>query len=170
MEIPKDILYPKINKPVCKTFLVGGPPGSGKSTFVKANAKAKDIIIDLDEIMAKLSGMSLYQSNHDEWIIKALQERNRLINSLSMVDKSITAWVIISAAGTQWAWWKRNLKANNVHSCWCPIDICILRIRNDKRRAHDLNRHISACISWFDNEEKAIKRMSMQSSYRDYNE
>jgi predicted kinase len=132
MEIPKDILYPKINKPVCKTFLVGGPPGSGKSTFVKANAKAKDIIIDLDEIMAKLSGMSLYQSNHDEWIIKALQERNRLINSLSMVDIINNSMVIIYRRRYSMGMVERNLKANNVHSCWCPIDICKLRIRNDK--------------------------------------
>ena len=170
MEISKDILYPKINKPSCKVFLVGGPPGSGKSTFVKNNAKPSDIIIDLDEIMASLSRLPLYQANHEEWIIKSMEERNRLINSLSMADKSITAWVIVSASGTQWAWWKRNLRANNTHSCWCPIDICIARIRNDKRRAHDLNHHISTCISWFKNEEMAIKRLSIGASYRGYDE
>ncbi len=165
MEIPKDILYPKINKPSCQVFLVGGPPGSGKSTFVKANAKPNDIIIDLDEIMSKLSGLPIYQANHDEWIIKSLKERNRILDSLSTVDKSITAWVIVSASGFQWQWWRINLRAPKIHSCWCPMEVCISKIKNDRRRLHDLARHISACIGWFINEEKAMKLILKTSSY-----
>src|SRR5690625_3570785 len=36
-------------KPACRVELVTGPPGAGKSTYCKAQAKQGDVIIDLDE-------------------------------------------------------------------------------------------------------------------------
>src|SRR5262245_53579479 len=41
---------PCLPKPRCRVRLICGPPAAGKSTYVKDNAKADDIVIDLEAI------------------------------------------------------------------------------------------------------------------------
>jgi hypothetical protein len=42
--------------------IVCGPPGSGKSTYIREHAKQGDTIIDLDAIMGTLSGKPEHQN------------------------------------------------------------------------------------------------------------
>lgn len=155
--IDKSILFPAIKRPSCRVMLIGGPPGSGKSYYVNKNKKQDDIVIDLDEIMAELSGLSIYQADKDTWLIPAIKERNKILSSLCNENINRVAWVIICASGSQWMWWRMTLKPKVAHSCWMPMDVCINRIKADQRRSHQVDRHIKACVDWFDAEQRSIK-------------
>ncbi|MFG3154238.1 AAA family ATPase [Streptomyces sp. NPDC048219] len=47
-------------------YVITGPPAAGKSTWIKANATARDIVIDLDRITLALTGPGAPQWNHDK--------------------------------------------------------------------------------------------------------
>lgn len=73
--------------------LVVGPPGSGKSTFVKREAKAGDVVIDMDDIRKGL-GFTRHDSSR-EALHAALTERNRMIEGLWRAA-GCEAWLIAS--------------------------------------------------------------------------
>jgi adenylate kinase family enzyme len=157
IRIDKSILYPTIKRPSCRVMLIGGPPGSGKSYYVRTRRSPNDIVIDLDEIMAELSGQSIYQADKDKWIMPSLKERNRRLSLLCNEKKDRVAWFIVCASGSQWMWWRRTLRPDVAHSCWVSQDVCMSRIKSDQRRAHDMARHIKACADWFKAEQASIK-------------
>lgn len=41
-------------------YVIAGPPGSGKTTWAKQNARRGDAIVDVDALFAALSGRALY--------------------------------------------------------------------------------------------------------------
>lgn len=46
-------------------YVITGPPASGKSTWIQAHARARDIVIDLDRITRALTGPGAPAWNHD---------------------------------------------------------------------------------------------------------
>ncbi|MEU1478896.1 hypothetical protein [Streptomyces sp. NPDC005760] len=46
-------------------YVVTGPPAAGKSSWIEARAKPRDIVIDLDRITRALTGPGAPQWNHD---------------------------------------------------------------------------------------------------------
>ncbi|MEU9861319.1 hypothetical protein AB0D99_10605 [Streptomyces sp. NPDC047971] len=51
-------------------YVISGPPAAGKSSWIKANARARDIVIDLDLIATALAGPGAPQWNHDPVLLK----------------------------------------------------------------------------------------------------
>lgn len=51
-------------------YVVSGPPAAGKSSWIRANATARDIVIDLDLIATSLAGPGAPQWNHDPTLLK----------------------------------------------------------------------------------------------------
>ncbi|WP_255951555.1 hypothetical protein [Streptomyces odontomachi] len=51
-------------------YVVTGPPASGKSSWIEARAKPRDIIIDLDRIALALAGPGAPQWHHGETLLK----------------------------------------------------------------------------------------------------
>jgi HNH endonuclease len=66
----------------CKLTIVCGPPAAGKSTYVAAHKKPWDIVIDLDEIKAKLE---------DQSVGRAPATRNKLLANLASEGPSTHA-------------------------------------------------------------------------------
>ncbi|MFA5130466.1 MAG: HNH endonuclease [Patescibacteria group bacterium] len=134
------------------TFIVCGPPGSGKSTHVKKRMHPGDIVIDLDDIKAELSGDPIYQSD-DKWIRPAINERNKRIMRLSEYPSNPedkTAWLIISLPkGDDREWWHEKLKAQSVTVLLKDEYECIRNIENDIRRLGHEGRFINAVKKWW---------------------
>ncbi|WP_328941532.1 ATP-binding protein [Streptomyces sp. NBC_00250] len=51
-------------------YVVTGPPAAGKSSWIAANARACDIVIDLDRIALSLAGPDAPQWRHDPTLLK----------------------------------------------------------------------------------------------------
>lgn len=128
--------------------IVFGPPGSGKSTYVRDRAKSADVVIDLDEIRAEISGLPLYEGG-SEWLGPAIRRRNSLLGGLKKIARP--AWFITTGSGKQdRMWWTDKLKPTNVVVMKPSIDECIARIRSDSRRSDEVRlRHIKAAREWF---------------------
>jgi 5-methylcytosine-specific restriction protein A len=105
MTIAQSILLPEIpSRARPKLNILAGPPGAGKTTYLNAHKQADDIVIDLAEIKARLSGCPIYCAG-DEWLLPALKERNRQLMALATSNASV-AWLLVGApsANARWHW------------------------------------------------------------------
>ena len=136
-------------RPSCKVILVCGPPGSGKNSYLQERRAPRDIVIDLDEIQARLSGAPIYEARI-EWFGPALAERNSRLAALTMESPSRLAWVIIgSPSAGQRQWWQTQLGAESVVLLNTTADECKRRIRADARRTKVMTRHLAAIEEWW---------------------
>ncbi|MGA6159602.1 AAA family ATPase [Stenotrophomonas sp. NPDC087984] len=53
-------------------YVVTGPPGAGKSSWIQAHAKPHDIVIDLDRIALALAGPGADHHAHSETLLKVV--------------------------------------------------------------------------------------------------
>lgn len=99
-------------KPAIPTTLVCGPPGSGKTTYVRERARAGDVVIDLDDIIQDLHGVHGHYYAGD--VASALWERNRRIAELVRKEGG-AAWIIMAAPSrSARTWWADKLGAKVV--------------------------------------------------------
>ena len=121
-------------------FLVCGSPGSGKSTYVRENKKANDLVIDLDYICAALMGEpdNIYL-NHEPVLSVALEIRG-LLYKIVASRKGIweRAFVITSVSNPM----EQKAIAMELNAeivvIDTPLEDCIRRINNDERRANSV--------------------------------
>lgn len=87
--------------------IVCGPPCSGKSTYVRKHAAESDLVIDLDDILARIHpGYRPYCSPIDSLQFnQAIRVRNALLGSLSK-KPARDAWFIVGAPTVaERDWW-----------------------------------------------------------------
>ena len=137
-------------KPRCRVELVCGPYGSGKSTYVAERARPADIVIDLDEIAAQLSGLPMHEAGK-EWVGRALYERNRRLAKLAGAAAATVAWVIVSAPSAALReWWRAKLDATSLHVLDVSEAECARRIGNDDTRSKAAKaRQLAAAADWW---------------------
>ena len=141
---------PNIKPSASPVTIVSGPPGSGKSTWVKERAGPNDLIIDLDDIKSRLSGLPAHQAG-DKWSAPALAERNRILASLSN-SKHNRVWLVIGAPkASERQWWKDTLGAEETIVLETPHDMCAERIDSDNQRGVRKHDHKAWMNKWFDN-------------------
>jgi hypothetical protein len=129
--------------------VVCGPPGSGKSSYVAERSKPDDVVIDLDEIIASLSGLPLYQASK-AWLTAALDERNRRLRALHTDVDHRAAWFIVSAPDPgERQTWARRLGGDLVVLATDARE-CIRRIRADPARAGHRQRMERGVREWFE--------------------
>ena len=78
-------------KRAVKNLVITGPPGSGKTTWVKENMKDGDIVLDLDAIKAALLGNrdSTFHSDVDKGTVKTLEKmRDAFYRSVNNRDNA----------------------------------------------------------------------------------
>ena len=135
--VEADLFWPTLLRaPAMPVTLVCGPPASGKSSYVTANAGASDVVIDVDEIAREISGSARNPSRDIRY--KALAERNRRLAELADNFEARAAWfVTTSAAGLLRERWARLLRAQRVLLILTPRSVCMDRmIRDPERRLH----------------------------------
>lgn len=139
---------PFIPAPRIPVTIVCGPAGAGKSTYVRNNAGPRDLVIDLDEIRAALSGGRLH-AYAPEFLADALDERNRLLASLATDTTHDRAWFIVSApTQAERDLWASKLKAKVV-LLDTPLNECERRIRADHARVGETDRMIRLAADWW---------------------
>lgn len=53
-------------------YVVTGPPGAGKSTWIQGHAKAQDIVIDMDLMALAMAGPGADHHDHPETLLKVV--------------------------------------------------------------------------------------------------
>lgn len=137
--------------------IVCGPPASGKSTLVRLRCSPDDLILDLDEIAAGLSGLSSHSWGRD-WLAPALRSRNELLGRLSRSPCTWpAAWLIVSEPKAERRqWWRDTMKPTTITVLETDATICRARIRADAERASRREMWDSAVIRWWSRYDRRV--------------
>lgn len=129
--------------------LVCGPPASGKSTYVAEHASQRDLVVDLDEIAAQLSGEQKHSWSRRKWLHPALRARNALLGRLSEPRPPWPrAWVIVSEPRSDnRQWWVDELRPERIVVLETKPETCMARARMGHERARDITQ--DAIIWWW---------------------
>jgi 5-methylcytosine-specific restriction protein A len=137
-------------KPLIQIIAVCGPPGSGKSTYVRERASPADLVLDTDEIAAWATGKPIYEASAEDRD-GAIRYRNTMLARLGRERDAGTyskCWLIVTAATPRarqfWASYASKLVTLNPGT-----DECIRRINADDRRpAHVKRASIEGVRQW----------------------
>lgn len=134
--------------------VVCGPPGAGKSTFVRQHAGPADMVLDLDVIAAALSGLPLYTAGR-QWVEASLRWRNSRLGLLGTVSSRWpAAWLIVGEPTLRWRdWWRATMRPARTLILGTPRQVCRARIEADLTRPF-IEKRLEVCDSWFLNFER----------------
>lgn len=128
---------------------VAGPPGAGKSTWVRERAGPLDLVLDLDEMAARLAGLPLYAAN-DAQRKAALRLRNARLEQLALAAPPWPrAWLIITAPHPADRRYWREQGGAHVVVLETPLSECLRRIAADTRRGARAEHHARVARSWW---------------------
>ncbi|WP_310474083.1 hypothetical protein [Sandarakinorhabdus sp.] len=99
--------------PACRVHVVAGPPGPGLREYALAHCRPDAEIIDLAEIIARLSN-----GRPGDWAALALDERNRRLADLARADPGHEVW-LISLSPKQW---QRDFLAGKLNARVTVVD------------------------------------------------
>lgn len=117
--------------------IVTGAPAAGKNHWVERQRGAGDLVIDLDEIAAGLSGGPVTHAwPRRLWMDAALHERGRRLRALA--DPTApwpAAWFIVCEPEPGWRdWWQRMLQPRRIVVVETSPATCLARIAADPDR------------------------------------
>jgi hypothetical protein len=128
--------------------IVCGAPASGKNAYVASHAGPDDVVIDLDEIASRLSGLPLHGWGR-EWLDAALRERNDTLGKLTRPSQWRRAWLIVQEpTALKREWWYAKLNPAAIIVIETSLAICLDRIRADTERPPT---HLAAAQRWWAN-------------------
>lgn len=131
-------------------FIVCGPPGSGKTTWVNSRILPGDELICLDTIMSQIQGTAPHRFDRSR-IGEGLVVRNNRLLQLS-ASKAQNAYFIVSCRdGDERRWWAEQLKPTKLILLNIGADECVKRIYNDPERQPVAlkNKMIEAVHWWY---------------------
>jgi len=132
--------------------IVCGAPCSGKNTYVEAMKSPGDLVIDLDNIAANLSGEPMHAWQRRVWLAPALAHRNRLLKSLSEPNNFNQAWFIVSEArADRRQWWVDKLHPRRMVVIETEPLECMRRISLEKERHETAEATRQAIRQWWQN-------------------
>ena len=129
------------------TVLVCGPPGSGKTTYVKERAKPGDLIVDFDAILSAISGQEWYRASAD---LKpyACEARDAIIFHLKRMLKP-DAWIITSSSDPDYVRTLKKATRATLVMLAVPANECLRRIAADTRRVDQLEGWRAVVNQWW---------------------
>lgn len=143
-----DDVPPNIAPPSIPVTMVSGPPGAGKTTYVRTHARPHDVVIDLDDILVRIGARPW--TNDTGELARALAYRDAMLKGLSTKRKGRRAWFVIGAPSPyQRDAWAKALRTTDVVVLRTDADTCKARIAADPARAHARDRLITAVDDWF---------------------
>jgi 5-methylcytosine-specific restriction endonuclease McrA/predicted kinase len=130
--------------------IVCGPPGSGKTTYVRENFVRGDLIIDLDAIMSALSNLPWYDKPAN-LIAYANEVKTALINK-AMIDgdQAPRIWIIATAAHVEDRARLRSRLGAITVVLETTISECVNRIAADPRRPHQAAAMEDVIKEWWE--------------------
>jgi len=133
---------------VTKVVVVCGPPGSGKSTYVAEHRKPHDIAVDLDALMAAISGRDWYDESPAH-LTFAMAARDGIFNRLEQASGVPTAWIVMSGARLD----DREEPRQRFGARVILLDVgeleCLRRIKADPRRSAKFTMWKQIVKRWF---------------------
>lgn len=135
-------------------YVVCGPPGSGKTTYVTGRKRTGDLVVDLDALFAALSGEAWYDKSSNllpvvldvrDWIVENIPSWNK-------AGRFYNAWAITSNPETRHRL-ARKLGAKEVVVIETSYHECLARIGNDERRRKYLDHWTPLVQKWWDKYE-----------------
>lgn len=121
--------FPRVEKPLCRVYVVAGAPGSGKSYLVERRKKPDALVIDQDIILAEMTGRPVHTQASPKELRLALIERNRRLAGLVDVPREREVWFITTAP--RWSdrrRWQEILGARLI-LLDTPPEVCLDRMR-----------------------------------------
>lgn len=142
--------FPNVRPSRVPFVLVAGPPGAGKSSWVRARLGAGVLVLDLDLILAELTHRPIYaRASDDEWR-RALRVRNARLAELAEFPPRYAGAFLIASAPTlaERSWWRE--RGARVVVLATPLVECERRIRADPRRDPQCAaRHVEVARKWW---------------------
>jgi hypothetical protein len=132
------------------TYIVFGPPMSGKSTYVSQNMSRGDLVIDMDLLYAAISLLPEYDKP-DSLFRNVIGVYNLLIDNVkTRYGKWNSAWVVGGLADR----YRREQLANNLGAelIFCDVSRleCLGRLEMDEGRRSRKDQWASYINKWFD--------------------
>lgn len=135
-------------KAVAPVSLVCGPPGSGKTSFVRQRARWGDLRVDFDDIMACFSGLPVYEKP-SALIPFAIAARDAVLDRLAGKSDVIRAYVI----ATMPRYKDRAAMAQRLGAetliLETPAVECLRRIQTDPRRSGKWKKWAALVDAWW---------------------
>lgn len=142
-----------LTQKMARVKLVCGPPGSGKTTYVKNNMLKGDLVVDIDLIYIAISFCDFYDRPKNLLPI-VINTRDFILNKLKEPGDIETAWVISSSPrAVERAQLARDLNAEQVIVLAVSAEECMRRIKSDARRAHQAADWEPLVAKWWDEYE-----------------
>ena len=136
--------------------IVCGPPCSGKTTYVAEHKSDGDVVIDLDEIAAKLDpDFKPWSQTNVSLLMRSLKIRNQILLTLA---RRLTgkAWIIVGApTQAERDWWKLRLGG----------EVVLLSVAADECKRRAIERGTPLAISGVDSWFAASGQLWIQPQY-----
>lgn len=127
--------------------IVCGPPGSGKSTFIKEKAGPQDTVIDFDNCLRAVGGIK-WDSDRAK-VRAAFRLRDSLLCGLADQRRG-RAWFIVTApTSEERAAWKRKLMRAQVVLLAVDAETCKARILAAPERQHAVEEMCASVDRWW---------------------
>ena len=141
-----------------KVVVVHGPPGSGKTTYVKSNRGPNDVTYDFDSIMQALSGMPPHRRNEN--LISYCQDIRSLIIERALHRSRVEkTWIVTTRADESLRKSLGDVPVEYVHMD-TPKDECIRRVTEDPERREIADETTKVIESYFS--ETSQRSLPMQ--------
>lgn len=145
-------------------YVVCGPPGSGKTTWVTNRQRWGDVVVDMDELFVAVTGLPWYEK--PEALVKLVLELQE--TALRWIERNparfVNAWVITGGAKAAGRARLAGRLQAKVVVLETPPDECLRRIAADTRRAEKMERWSPLVYKWWREYERGGDELRVTSN------